>query len=254
MDIGGNTKKYLFYLIWLLLLLLINIVPVSAKENNMCVRSIDDLHVKENMITGSNNNAILSTPCVDEKEKVYDFADLLSDSEEEELYNTIQNFIEKTNYDLAVVTINENNKYSPTEYADDFYDYNNFGFNITRDGLLILIDMSSRDIWISTTGNALKMYDDSRCDSVYRYGASSATIGNYKESFSKMIEKLTEYYNSGFPESNENLNFDDNGNPYYIKHINYSLVALISFIITLVVSLIFYNTSKSKKNKNANSN
>ena len=239
-------KKYLYLICLIIVLLLINIIPVSAKDIKMCTRSETNLHVRDSLIKNNNLSNIMSTPCVDESIKVYDFADLLSDSEEDMLYSDIQNYIEKTKYDLAVVTITDNNKFNARDYADDFYDYNDFGFNKTRDGLLILLDINSRDISISTTGYAAKMYDDSRGDDVYEYGHLSATNGEYYKSFSMMIEKLTDYYDSGFPKSNINLVFDENGVPHYIKYINYPFVIFISAIITLVSSIIFYNTSRLK--------
>jgi len=239
-------KKYFYYICILILLFFISIIPASAKEIKMCTRSNTNLHVRDSMITGSNYDDIMSTPCVDNEAKVYDFAELLTDEDEEKLYNEIQTYIEKTGYDLVIVTINQNNKYDSTRYADDFYDYNDFGFNKSRDGILILMDMALREIRISTTGYAIKMYSDYRCDSVYQYGKNYATNGSYFTSFEKMISKLSDYFDEGVPESNINLNFDENGKPYYIKFINYSFVGVISLIVTLIVSIIFYNTSKSK--------
>ena len=107
--------------IWIVLILLIIIasLPVSAKEIKTCIRTETDLHVREKFNLGSNLSDILSTPCVDDMDKVYDFADLLTDEEETNLYNLIMEYIEKTNYDLAVVTIDNNPKSNEVDYADD---------------------------------------------------------------------------------------------------------------------------------------
>ena len=247
-------RKVIYYLCFLLLLFLISIIPTSAKEINTCTRSNDNLHVRDNLVK-NNISDILSTPCVDESLKVYDFGDLLTDLEEENLYNEAREFIEYTNYDIALVTISENNKGSAMVYADDFYDYNLFGKNETRNGLLLLIDMDTREIYVSTTGYAIKMYDDARLgideiyyntNSVLDYGFDYVKNGEYYNAFSSMIKRLTEFYSLGYPSSNSNMEISTTGKPISIRHISYSFVGGIAAIITLIITIIFYNISRLK--------
>ena len=63
--------------------------------------------------------------------------------------------------DIAIVTIDKNNKSSAVNYADDFYDYNDFGIGNDYSGLILLIDMDTRTVWISTSGSAKNLYTDS---------------------------------------------------------------------------------------------
>ena len=239
-------KKIIYYLCFIFLLFLISIIPTSAKENKTCIRTKDNLRVREKFIQNNNLNDILNTPCIDEVEKVYDFADLLTDTEETDLYNEAMDYIKNTNYDLAIVTINENPKKSEVEYADDFYDYNNFGLTDTRDGLVLLIDMDNRQLYISTTGYAIKMYDDNRIEGILDSGYSYIKQEMYYNTLSEMIKTLKVYYDKGYPASNSNLNIDSNGNVSYIKYISYPLVIILSSIITLIISLILYNMSRLK--------
>lgn len=213
-------------------------------------RTTDDYLVPNSItVTSSNKSSILKTPAVDEKEKVYDFANLLSSSEEENLYLKINNYIETSNYDLAIVTINYNNKDSAMEYADDFFDYNNFGFSSKRDGVLILIDMDKRKIWISTSGMAKKMYNDSRIDNIIDAGYNYLTSKDYYNCLIKMIDKLDSYFIAGYPSGNNNLIIDDNGNSYYIKKIPYILIFLMSGVICAITSSILYCKTSSKIKK-----
>lgn len=239
-------KKWIYYLVFIILLLLISILPTSAKEFKTCTRSENNLHVRDNLFNNNNLNDIMETPCVDEVDKVYDYADLLTDDEETNLYNEIQNFIEMTGYDLAIVTINENPKQDAASFADDFYDYNEFGKNETRDGLLFLIDMATREVYISTTGYAIKMYDDLRIDSIIDSGYNYLTNGEYYNTLFNMIKSTSEYYTKGYPSSNQNIEIDEIGRPIIIKYMNYPLIGFISGIITLITSIIFYNTSRLK--------
>lgn len=239
-------KKIIYYFAYLLLLFFISILPTSAKEYDFCIRTEDNLFVESNLIYSNNKDNILKTPCVDTTIKVYDFADLLTDTEEDEIFDLVTTYIQETNYDLVLVTINENSKYTAREYADDFFDYNEFGINKTRDGVLILIDMDTRELYISTSGFAIKMYDDYRIERVLDSGYLYITDEEYYSTFSNMINSLTSYYESNFPNSNQNIEIDELGNIIYIKHIPYQLVFVIAIIITVIISLILYNKSRLK--------
>lgn len=138
-----------------------------------------------------------SVPSVDETQKIYDYANLISTEEEKNLYNDIQKFIEKYNMDMVIVTINENPKYSSMEYADDFYDYNNFGIGTNKSGILFLIDMKYRKMWISTTGNAIKIYNDKRIDSILDYTYDKISNQDYYGCAEQFIEKAGYFANKG---------------------------------------------------------
>lgn len=119
-----------------------------------------------NYSTYNDSIAASDTPKVDENEKVYDFAELFTDEEEENLYKKICKYIKKYDMDMAIVTIAENNKMFAANYADDFWDYNDFGVGESKDGILFLIDMDTREAYISTTGKAIWVYKDSYIDSM----------------------------------------------------------------------------------------
>ena len=220
------------------------------------------MRVREYFVRDDNLNAILETPCVDEVDKIYDFADLLTDLEEEELYKQVSNYIRDTNYDLALVTIDDNNKGSARQFAEDFYDYNYFGYTDTRDGSLLLIDMDTRELYLTRTGYAIKMYEDITIDEILDDGYNYIINENYYDTFRVMIQGLENNFQETYPDSNQDLLINEYGEVYYIKHIPYSWVLIIAGIITLIVSLIFYqksvlkikaiNTISYLKNKNIN--
>lgn len=159
-----KVSKYLFVLLLAFLLVECNSVNAKVKTYE---RTQDNLGISDSItVTDDNIQNILDTPKVDAKEKVYDFAELFTGDEEKQLYDKIQEYIEKYDMDMAIVTINENNKMSPQVYADDFYDYNDFGTNDSYDGVLFLIDMDNRHLYMSTTGKAIDKYNDSRIDSI----------------------------------------------------------------------------------------
>lgn len=181
-------------------------------STNTEVRTADDLKIWDSItVTQTVRNAALATPKVDESEKIYDFANLLTEEDEISLYASITSFISKNNMDMVVVTINNNNKSSSMAYADDFYDYNYFGKGNTYDGILMLIDMDNRQVWISTTGQAQLIYDDARIDNMLDYIAPKLTSKDYKGAVDKFIYYSQTYATSGVPSSNKSYYVDDNG-------------------------------------------
>ena len=65
---------------------------------------------------------------VDTSKKIYDFANLLTEDEEKEIFQLEEKFIEKNNLDISILTL-DNNPYGNTldatrTYAIDFYNYN----------------------------------------------------------------------------------------------------------------------------------
>ena len=83
-----------------------------------------------------------------------DEASLLSASEEKVLLEKLEDISQKRKCDVAVVTVESLGNKSATAYADDFYDYNGYGYGVNDDGILLLISMEKRDWAITTYGFA----------------------------------------------------------------------------------------------------
>ncbi len=196
-----------------------------------------------------------TTPQVDETEKIYDFAELLTSQEEAELYDEIQEFITLYQMDMVIVTIDDNPKSSARDYADDFYDYNDFGIGDTYDGLLMLIDMDNREVWISTTGNAILMYNDTRIDNILDYVQPNLSVADYMEASEDFIYYSSQYAKKGYPSGNRDYMINENGE--YVKKPNVSFssvsdilgflgkIGIIPIIITIIIISIGCSTHKS---------
>ena len=215
----------------LIVFLLISTIKVNASTQTF-ERTEENLLIPDEIeVTEKNKELILKTPSINEKEKIYDFAELLTEEEEKIIYGKILKYIDETFLDLAIVTINDNNKNSSMEYADDFYDYNFFKEN----GSLFLIDMDTRNIWISTKGKAITIYTDEKInninENIYKYFSDE----KYNEGITKFIELFKDYesdkkYNAIKKEQNKG------------KYIIISLV--VSTLITLIIMIILVTKNK----------
>lgn len=98
-------------------------------------------------------------------QRVFDEADLLFDTEEQELQKEIEARIDKLSMDIIVVTIDDAYGKSAMAYADDYYDEHGFGYGDSYGpGILFLIDMDNREIYLSTAGQAISQFTDGEID------------------------------------------------------------------------------------------
>lgn len=231
------------YLLLIVILFGFCIIPVSASTNTF-TRTEDNLLVSPDItVTSQNLDNILGTPAVDASEKVYDFAELLTPSEEEQIYNRVQKFINKTNLDLAVVTINDNNKFSAMEYADDFYDYNDFGTDSEYSGVLFLVDMDTREIYMSTTGKAISMYNDYRIDMILDAIYQDFSNENYLNGITKFVAIIENYDTIGLPSNKDSKYAINNEGEVYRKFPWFIVFGIPSVITAIVIGILI---SKNK--------
>lgn len=238
----------------LLILFIIPFIFITNVEASTTTypRNENDLGISSDIkVTDENKPFILNTPKVNADEKIYDFADLFSDNEEKLLYESAIGYINSSSYDLAIVTINENPKsywrgQNPTTvYADDFHDYNDFSDN----AVVLLIDMERREYYISTSGEAILMYDDARIEYILDAGETGIKNANYYSGINSMIMKLKSYYEEGIPSSNSNCEITSEGEYVCYEKVPYFIILIVSFIVTVVA--MFLITKSYKKIKTA---
>ena len=233
----------------LILTFLIFIMPHTVFATvNVEERTEDDLKIWDDIEVNENNlDNILNTPKVDEDEKIYDFADLFVEGEEEELFNFITDYIDEHNMDMVVVTIDDNNKSDAKEYAEDFYDYNYFGKGKNYDGILFLIDMDTREIYVMTTGNALLYYDDARIDGLLDAAYVYMTSEEYYQAAKAFIVRAERYATEGYSSSADDYYIDENGDLIEKKSINWLLTLGIPTALSSIMAYIFISKHKGIK-------
>ena len=177
-------------------------ISVSASDVTY-PRTRDNLLVPEDVVVDSENlNDILKTPCVDAKEKIYDFADLYTDSQEKRLYEQLMEYIHNTDVDAAIVTTKDLTGKTITEYAYHFYDYNGFADS----GVLFVIYIGTYEPQIFMANNGPKdsilfqVYTDERVAQILEYVYRDISLQNYYHAMEDYIRILQGFYhrnNSG---------------------------------------------------------
>ena len=188
------------------------------------------------------SNAKRTTPNVDNTLKIYDYAKLIPEEKEQKIYEKIKKFISSYNMDMVIVTIDENPKSSSMDYADDFYDYNKFGIGANKSGVLFLINMSNRKMWISTTGDAIEIYNDKRIDAILDYTYDKISKKDYSGCAEQFIKYATYFAKKG-------RNGGDNILSISKILISSSIGGVVTMIIFLIIGLVSHK--KPQKNKEA---
>ena len=176
-------------------------------------------------------------------QRLADFADLLDADQKEELEVKLDQISE--NYDCdVVVDIEESiDGMDPTAYADDFFDYNDYGMGNDKSGILFMLTMSERKWAISTHGEAISIFTDAGQEYITDNIVSYFSDGDYYEGFTQfadLCEKFIVQAQSGEPYDTGNLPEEEI--PFYISFL---IALVIGFVIALIVSLVMRSGMKT---------
>lgn len=237
--------KYIKYLVLSLVLFFVLAINCNASTKTF-ERTKDKLLVPSSVkVTDDIINDILKTKAVDASEKVYDFAELLTDGEEKQLLKSIKGYTKDTDMDLVVVTTKELDGFSVGEYANNFYKYNKF----SEDGVLFLISTATEDtnIYMVNSGKAKSIYTDGLVSSALKYVYTNVKEKKYSDALDDYVKIIDKYYIKEVGEKNEPATSStDNSNSGGISPLN---IILLSIALAFLISMIIFYVLTQKKIK-----
>ena len=140
--------------------------------------------------------------------RLVDGADILTDSEEAKLLSKLDTVSEELQFDIVIATTYGLGEGYIRDVADDYYDYNGFGYGANADGCILLIDMEGRDWWISTCGYGLTALTDAGIQYIGDQFESDLTNEDYYEGLNTYIDLVEDFVNqaeTGKPYDSGNL-------------------------------------------------
>ena len=234
----------------LLILALLFAFPVLASTNTRDRMEADNYGVTKFKVTEKNKSYVLKTPYVYASEKIYDFGEILVEEDEQNLFNEIKKFNDKSDMDLVILTkdLSYSEDDENEDYATDFYDFNDF----TKNGIIFFRNTNEESPYFNfyTFGEAQRYFSYNRLEIVLDDIYDDIHSGNYYEGISMLIESLSTYFDEGVDPDLENYFIDDNGelrdgNKYYydkngklVKKINYGVPIASGIGLGLLVSAI----------------
>ena len=136
---------------------------------------------------------------------VYDMADLFTDEEEKQLSEQAQALSDTMKMEAVIVTTEENAD-SAQIFADGFYMEGGFGTGSDHSGILFLIDMDNRELYISTNGKMIRYMTDSRIDDVLDDVYNYAAEADYYGAAAAFLTDTGKCYANGIP--GDQYNYD----------------------------------------------
>lgn len=131
-----------------------------------------------------------AVPVYAENNYVVDDANLLTDEEKNEIHAEILQIRDTYQCDVVVVTTNDSEGKTATEYADDFFDYNGYGISDDRDGILLSINMDIRNYAISTSGQAILWFSDSELEQMSDDFVPYLSAGQYSKAIMDWLSSV----------------------------------------------------------------
>lgn len=123
--------------------------------------------------------------------RIVDNADLLLDTEIDALERQSEQIREDLGMDAVIVTVNSLDGRSAKSYADSYFDDHDYGVGSERSGILLLIDMDSRQWYISTSGAARSAVPDDCVDELFDAMADDLSGGRYYNAFRAYLQALS---------------------------------------------------------------
>ena len=136
--------------------------------------------------------------------RLVDQAGLLSPAECSAIENRLNEISASYGVDVVIVTTDSTAGSTPMEYADDYYDYNDY----SADGILLLVSMEDGDWWISTTGYGIEAFTDAGSDYIGARFVPYLSDGDFSlafETFADLCESFLAQAKSGDPYDTHNL-------------------------------------------------
>lgn len=183
--------------------------------------------------------------------RVVDYADLLTDEHEAALEKRLNDISESHNFDIVVATTDDAGGKTAMEYADDLFDYGGYGMGDNGiDGVLLLIDMDNRDIWISTKGRGIDLFSDSDIQSVIDTFYDYVKNADYYNACDTFISSVAEYLDAdAYDEYYESLSGIERYKVSFNVLGRVIIPLAIGFVISLIVTAVMKGKLKSVRRK-----
>ena len=137
-----------------------------------------------------------------------DKAGILTDYQRETLEEKLNEISERHQCNVSVIILNGGVTGAITPFTDDYFDHNGYGYGSTNDGVMLLVDMESRQWCTSTAGTGWDALNDDALYQIEGYVEYYLSEGNYSKAFSIYAEMVDSYLsgNGDYYDSDVNRN------------------------------------------------
>ena len=174
-----------------------------------------------------------------------DNAGLLTDAEGEALLSMLDEISERHECDVIIITERSFGGKGAAAYADDYYDYNGYGYGENDDGILFALSIGERDWAISTYGLGIDAFTDARQKSIIDKIKPMLSNNNFNSAFVSFATQCNNILEQ--PEGSEQYNENDNSlGDAPASKTNQAKTFFICLLIGIIIAFISVSTMKGK--------
>lgn len=172
---------------------------------------------------------------------VVDDAGLLTTSQLRELNTLAERISSEFGMDVAILTVDSLGGKNVRDFADDYYDSHDYGF----DGLILVLAMAERDWYISTSGTAIHAFTDYGIDQMGDLIVPYFSSGAYYKGFYTFLTESSGYMEAYY-----------RGEPIDVPRRSMGSILLVSVLIGLAaagitVGILCANMNTKRRQQNA---
>ena len=133
---------------------------------------------------------------------VVDQANIIPDDVEAALIERCDTIAEEYKMEVAIVTASDFGGLIAEAYADDFYDFNGYGYGENDDGMLVVYkpgEEGEREIWITTHGNGSGVFFEGIREGIIADMKDYLIAEDYDKAFNMYLDRAEEQLKPGTP-------------------------------------------------------
>ena len=162
--------------------------------------------------------------------RMNDSANVLTEDEDNELEDALEELSLRQSFDVVIATIEslESVDYDSMEaYADDLYDFCQFGYGADRDGVLLLVSVGDRKWHISTCGYGITAFTDAGIQYLGEQMTPDMADGDYAAAFRTFVQWSDAYIDAA-----------RSGRPYDVKNLPREPLSPMYLFLALGIGLV----------------
>ena len=162
--------------------------------------------------------------------RMFDDAEVLTEDEDNELEDALEELSLRQSFDVTIATIESMESVgadSMEQFADDLYDYCQYGYGPDMDGVLLLVSVGDRKWHISTCGYGITAFTDAGIQYLGQQMTPFMADGDYAGAFRTFVQWSDTYIGAARA-----------GHPYDVNNLPREPLSLMYLFLALGIGLV----------------
>ena len=162
--------------------------------------------------------------------RMFDDAEVLTEDEDNELEDALEELSLRQSFDVTIATIESMESVgadSMEQFADDLYDYCQYGYGPDMDGVLLLVSVGDRKWHISTCGYGITAFTDAGIQYLGEQMTPFMADGDYAGAFRTFVQWSDTYIDAARA-----------GHPYDVNNLPREPLSLMYLFLALGIGLV----------------